>query len=195
MIYADIRHLAYETRSIRAYDESFEVTKEMLEYLVDTARFCPSAGNMQPIKYKLCLGEDAEKVKPLTKWAGLLKPGTVPPEGKWPVAFIVICHDKTVCQKSDYTMMDVGIAAQTICLAAREKELGTCMIGSFDQEKLADELMLPRSCDPMLVVAIGKPDQSPILCSPFEEGDVKYYMNDAGLHFVPKRPLKEVILK
>ena len=52
---------------------------------------------------------------------------------------------------------DVGIAAQTILLAAAEMGLGGCMIGNYNRADLIKALKLDKHLEPMLVVAVGKP--------------------------------------
>ena len=42
-------------------------------------------------------------------------------------------------------------------------------------------------------MALGTPDES-VLISAVVRGDTKYFRDDAGLHFVPKRELEDVIV-
>ena len=107
----------------------------------------------------------------------------------------MICHDRSVCDKSDFLAVDVGIAAQTVNLAARERGFGVCMIGSFEHDALSELLFLPRVVDPVLVIALGTPAEEPIICKVPEDGSTKYFRDDADLHFVPKRSLEEVQIK
>lgn len=191
----EVYSLIESARSVRVYDGDVEIPRETLEYLVDCARITPSAANMQPLKYKICCERDVvEKLQPLTRWAGYIKDRTLPPEGKCPAAFIVICHDETVSQPTAFSHMDIGIAAQSINLASREEGLGTCMIGSFDKDALKALLGIPESCIPMLIIAIGVPLEFPVLCSVDENGSIKYYRDERDKHFVPKRSLEEVLL-
>jgi len=200
MQFDSIKGIAYEARSIRSFDESYRIPDDVFEYLVTCADFCPSAGNLQPLKYRIVSDEDeCSDVFANTKWAAYLKDIQLPPEGHRPVGYIVICHDTAVSAVTKYSSMDAGIAAQTINLAAKEKGLGCCMIGSFDPEQIGNVLRLPRKCEPVLVLALGKPDETPIICKPDDklEGNerIKYFRDKAGLHFVPKRSLDEIILK
>lgn len=196
MKYDNIKELSLDARSVRVFDRSRSAGREVLEYLVECARYCPSAANVQPLKYRLCYEPcETEKLFALTKWAGYLKDIKLPPEGKEPTDFIVICHDRSIANTSDYSMMDVGIAAQTINLAAREKGFGCCMIGSFDKEKAAEILSIPEKMVPVLVLAIGAPAEFPEICPVGEDGSIKYFRDSNDRHFVPKRSAEEVILK
>ncbi len=196
MLYTDIPDLTYRARSVREFDSTRKIDLETLTRAVDTARLCPCTANIQPLKYRIVFHEEEVRdVLALTKWAGFLTDMTLPPEGKGPSGFIVICHDKTVCEQSKFFSIDVGIAAQTMNLFARERGFGSCMIGSFDANAVADRLLLPRSCDPVLLMAFGTPAEEPIICSIGEDGSTKYFRNKVNMHFVPKRALGDVLLK
>ena len=133
MLYTDVKELAYSARSIRVFDRSRPAGEENLRHFVECARFCPSAANLQPLKYRLCFeAEESHALFELTRWAGYIKDVKLPPEGCEPTDFIVICHDVNVTPINEYSSMDVGIAAQTINLAAKERGFSCCMIGSFD---------------------------------------------------------------
>ena len=58
-------------------------------------------------------------------------------------------------------MFDAGIATQTFCLAAHDKGLGTCIMGIFDEEKIAETLNLPEGQKVGAVIAAGYPDIAP----------------------------------
>ncbi len=196
MLYSDVKELTYNARSIRAFDRERPVGEETLKYFVDCARFCPSAANLQPLKYRLCFEKnEVDALFPLTRWAGYIKDRRLPPEGAEPTDYIIICHDTEVAPITEYSSMDVGIAAQTINLAAKEHGFGCCMIGSFDKKAAAELLSIPESLTPVLVLALGTPAESPIISSVGEDGSTKYFRDDADLHFVPKRSAEDVILK
>ena len=192
---SEIFGLTYAARSVRVFDEDRRAEEETLRYFVDCARVTPSAGNMQLLKYKICCDDDTvKKIRPLTRWAGYIKDKKLPPDGKEPTSFIVICHDKSIGGVTAFTQMDVGIAAQTINLAAREAGFAVCMIGSFEKEPLKELLCLGENTEPSLVIAIGAPLEQPVICSVDENGSIKYFRDSADLHFVPKRSLEEILL-
>lgn len=188
-----LNFLTDNCRSIRSFDESRPVTDEMLTAFTDMARKCASAANRQPLKYRFVTGSECEKVQPLTAWAGALPHLELPPKGKMPTAFIMICHDTDISPVSDYAAMDVGIAAQTLALAAAEEGIGCCMIGSFKAE-IKEVLELPENLVPRLLLAFGYPAETAIICAP-KDGSVTYFRDDAGVHFVPKRPLEEIVIR
>ena len=196
MLYTDVKELTYNARSIRAFDGSRPAGEEMLKHFADCARLCPSAANLLPLKYRLCYEKgEVDAMFPLTRWAGYIKDRRIPPEGDEPTDYIIICHDTDVAPMTDYSAMDVGIVAQTVNLAAREKGYGCCMIGSFDKKATSELLHIAENLTPVLVLAIGTPKESPIVCSVGADGSTKYFRDDAGLHFVPKRSLEDSLIK
>ncbi len=189
-----LSELVLTNRTIRTFDESRPVTRDDILALIDVARLTASAANLQPLKYRIVTGEECKKVQPLTKWAGALKNMKFPPDGKCPTGFVLICHDTNVSQITDSSTIDVGIAAQTFTLAAAEAGYGCCMIGSYDREKTKEVLGVPENLVPRLLIAIGVPAETCVICDPKEDGDVTYYRDDAGLHLVPKRRLEEIVI-
>lgn len=191
----DIFGLTYAARSVRVFDEDRCPSEETLRHFADCARVAPSAGNMQVLKYKICADpETVKKIRPLTRWAGYIKDKKLPPDGKEPTAFIVICHDRSIGAVTPFTQMDVGICAQTINLAAREAGFSVCMIGSFERDAVKALLALDECIDPSLIIAVGAPLEEPVICSVGADGSIRYFRDSADLHFVPKRSLEEILL-
>lgn len=191
----DFLELNKKNRSYRNYDESVEVTRDQLESLVELTRFCPSSVNMQPFKYYLsCDAEANAKIQPLTKWARALQPAEIPKPGHCPTAFIVICHNAAVGPGVDRFWKDAGIVAQTIVLGATAMGLGGCLIGNFNPAQISQALQLPETLRPVLVVAIGKPDETIVLLDAEEGADINYFRDENDVHYVPKRTLKELLI-
>ncbi|MBE6598622.1 MAG: nitroreductase [Ruminococcaceae bacterium] len=190
-----LRSLVINSRSYRSFDESKTISEETLREIVDTVRLCPSAVNRQPLKYKLCTDKtEVEKVMALTAWAGLLKDITLPPEGHHPTAFVIICHDTTVSPDPKSSAVDVGIAAQTMMLAACEMGYGGCMIGAFDPDRVGETVRISAKYHPVLLVALGVPDEAVFITEIGKDGDTRYFRDKAGIHYVPKRAIDSVII-
>ncbi len=189
-----LKELVLNSRSYRSFDESKPIPEAELLELVDTVRLCPSAANRQPLKYRLCTERDeVEAVLALTKWAALLKDVVLPPEGHHPTAFVIICHDTTVAPDPKSSAVDVGIAAQTMLLAATELGYGGCMIGAFDGDRVEEMLRIPRKLRPVLLIAFGVPDETVLVSEIGKDGDTKYFRDKAGIHYAPKRSLESVL--
>ena len=122
-----IRDLVEKSRSFRGYDPSYRLTEPDLLELVDCARLTPSAMNRQPLKYYLAWEQEE---------TAAIQQVTLPHAGHYPPAFIVICQDIQISASLNAFLKDVGIAAQTMLLAAAEKGLGGCMVGNFVPESI-----------------------------------------------------------
>jgi len=181
-------------RSIRGYDRDRKVTREELYSMAEAARLCPSSVNLQPLKYVLVCEEDrVAAVQAATLWARGLPELTLPHPGKEPPAFIVICQDTKISSNPSRFQMDVGIAAQTLLLRAVEMGLGGCMIGSFQAETIRNALSLEEALRPMLVVAVGKPDEE-VLLTEAVDGRTAYFRDEQDRHYVPKRALADLVI-
>ena len=188
-----LKDLVLNNRSYRSFAPNVKITKDQLRAWIDLARRCPSARNAQPLKYALATdGETCPRILRHTSWAGSLGI-QLPPIGHEPSAFVVICHDTTVGAINNFSLMDVGICAQTILLAANEDGFGGCMIGAFKADAVSRVLSLPESLTPLLILALGKPDETVVLTEA-EGGAVRYFRDEKNVHYVPKRPLDEIIL-
>ena len=56
---------------------------------------------------------------------------------------------------------DAGMAADHFCLAARAVDLGTLIMGRYDEEKIKEILDLPEEYDVSCIIAVGHPEVIP----------------------------------
>jgi nitroreductase len=188
----NFKELVLKTRTCRRFEETCQISLETLENLVDLARLSASGGNRQPLKYILFTKpEECEKIFPYLAWAAYLKDWPGPDKGERPSAYIIILGDKSV---TDNFGVDHGIAAQTIMLGASYEGLGGCIIASIKREELSDELKIPDKYEILFILAIGKPVEK-VIIDEIRDDDVKYWRDDKGIHHVPKRTLKNLILR
>ena len=190
-----LKDLLLKNRSYRTFDENIRPDRKMLLSLVELTRIIPSSSNLQPLKFFVSCEDDTnEKIFSLTRWGGALPALKLPPAGKKPTAFIVVCLDENLTKGNSMFLKDVGIASQTIMLGATELGFGGCMIGSAPPDKVRDALGLAENIIPSLVLAIGKPDETILLEDMPIGGKQTYYRDENGLHHVPKRTLEEILL-
>jgi len=185
--------LLQRNRSYRRFDHSHIVSQEILRELVCLARFTPSSGNLQPLKYLLIQGDKAaNQMFGFLKWARYLMDWTGPSESERPSAYIVLLGDTTIAQNFQY---DAGITTQTILLGATEKGLGGCILTSVDRDGLREAFSIPFHLEILLVIALGEPIEHVVLEELPPEGSIKYYRTPDGHHHVPKRGIDELIFK
>jgi len=191
-IIKSFKDLILKNRSYRRFYENKKIRISTLRALVGLARLTPSSANLQPLKYFLSsISETNQKIFPCLRWAGYLKDWDGPAKGERPSAYIVILGDTNISKSFGY---DAGIAAQSILLGAVEKGFGGCIIGSIDRGKLRMSLEIPQHLEILLVIALGKPKEKVVIETVGENNDIKYWRDKKGIHHVPKRPLKDLII-
>lgn len=187
MIYEIIK----KNRSYRSFFQDRPVPEEALKDLIELARLSPSAANLQPLKFVLSSTLDRNNlIFPCLAWAGYLKDWDGPEEGERPSAYIVILGDTEIT--SNFSV-NHGIAAQSILVGATEMGYGGCIIGSVQREKLRTHLAIPKQYEILLVIALGVPKETVVL-EEVRDGDIKYWRDKDGVHHVPKRSLRDLIL-
>jgi len=141
----DVFEAIEKRRSIRNY-ESTPVPKEKLEKILEAARLAPSASNLQP--WHFIVVTDAEKREALSggMFAKFLKQSPV---------VIAACGDEETAPK--WYAIDVAIAVENMVLAATGEGLGTCWIGSFDENQVRDILKIPKNLRVIVLLAVGYP--------------------------------------
>lgn len=180
-----------KNRSYRGYDNSYVVRPDQLRRIISVATKIPSARNSQLLRFRPVTHEEAAKVSPYIRLGGALRDLKLPFEGTEPRAFVVICSATT--EPDHYVYIDLGIAAQSMLLQAVEIGLGGICIGAFDKQAVKESLALPY--EPLLVVAIGKPNEKIELIEIHEGENKNYWRDEKGVHYVPKIALDELIIK
>ena len=181
-------------RSYRRFDEKDRIESETISDIVELARYCASGRNLQSMRYYIINDvETCDMIFPHLKWAGYLPEWDGPEEGERPAAYLIQCNDKNITKNY---LCDDGLQLQAITLGAVAKGLGCCIIKSFNALKLKEILNIPDHLEALYVLAIGKPvEKVEIEDLKGEEGeDIKYYRTADGVHHVPKRLLKDLIV-
>lgn len=186
-----MRELIQKNRSYRRFDGTKKQTKELLASLVESARFSPSAGNMQRLRFRLVYKqEEVDYLFDQLAWAGYLKDWDGPAVGERPTSYVLILTKPEV---STMLAVDMGIAAQSIMLTAVSEGLGGCMLGSFHKER-TNARFAPDGYAVGLVLALGAPIEK-VELEDAKDGDIHYYRLADGTHRVPKLPLDTLILE
>jgi nitroreductase len=180
-------------RSYRRFQQEPAPTMANLKSLIDIARLTPSTANKQPLRFILVEGKKAlPGVFSTLAWAGYLKDWTGPVAGEQPTAYIIILSDEAISKNPG---IDVGLAAQSMILGAQELGFGACLLAAIDHPRLRGILDVPESFEIQLVVALGTPGEDVRLTIAKRDGDIRYWRDEKGVHFVPKRSLDDLIIK
>jgi nitroreductase len=181
-----------KSRSRRRFYQKKRVAVKVLKELVDLGRMSPSGGNLQPLKYML--SNEAKRNQSIFEtlsWAGYIDDWDGPAEGERPAAYVIILGDTDIAKSPK---CDCGIAAQSIMLGAAEAGLGGCMFGVVDRKKLRKSLQISKRYEIMLVIALGKPSET-VAIETVRDDNIKYWRDARGVHHVPKRRMKDIIVR
>jgi nitroreductase len=143
-------------RSVRQWT-SDPVPDEVLRELVEAAAQAPSGGNNQPWAFVII--REPGRLKRLRA----ASPGIA---GR-AAAVILICLDRNRGDEtpgtSEYDMvhLSLGAAMQNLLLAAHDRGLGACAIGSFHHASLGSIVSLPPHLELKLLIALGYPVSQP----------------------------------
>ena len=151
--------LANKRESCRSYDPTREVEREKLNTILEAARLSPSACNSQPYHLYVVTGEKRGTVAKACMGMGMN------PFMKDAPALLVITereYNKTAAfgakiKHNDYRSIDIGILTANVTLAAADLDLGTCIVGWFDNKKIQEAISTEDTV--RLVIALGYPKE------------------------------------
>ncbi len=150
-----------ERRSVRKYSEK-KVSTEIICEIVQDAAYAPSWMNFQSVGYIAILNPEMKN-----KVAGCMAVEyNMRNVRSAPAVVILISQDHVSGFMADHSELaphraehwqsfDAGIAAQTFCLAAHARGLGTLIMGIWDEEGLRRVVGIPEDCRIAAVIAVG----------------------------------------
>lgn len=144
-------------RSVRKYKEE-SIPEETLLRVLEAARLAPSGKNFQP--WKFIIVKDKEIKERLAQASA--RQFFI---AKAPIV-IVGCGfpDNSYTRMGRYMKswsVDVTIALEHLILQAQEEGLGTCWIGSFEEEEVKAILNVPKEVKVLALTPLGYPDEIP----------------------------------
>lgn len=180
-------------RSYRKFDEERELTKEDIDGILSSIKFASCANNRQFLRFISV--ESKEKVLEIfdnTRWAASLpNDAGRPKEGERPVYFIAILSDKE--KKLKFDGVDQGLVISNLTLAAAERGIGSCIIGSVVDDKMREILSYDDRYTCSLVVAFGYPKIESSIKEIDLGEDQSYYLDENGNYVVPKYNLDDIV--
>lgn len=155
----DVMEVIRGRRSVRAF-KSEDVPSEIVEKLIDAARWAPSAGNIQP--WKFIVVRNPEIKRRLARAA--LDQAFIE---EAPVV-IVVCADEAcysqrygIRGEALYCIQDTAAAIQNIHLVAYALKLGTCWVGAFRENEVREILRVPYGIRPVALIPVGYSAEAP----------------------------------
>ena len=151
MAYTDFLQLVQARQSDRSYDKERPVEPEKLERVLEAARLAPSACNAQPWRFVVIT--DKELAQKAGKAAAGLGMHILVVEESANITSLLGGKVKG----KHFPLIDIGIAAAHISLAAEAEGLGSCILGWFDEKELKQLAGIPASKRLLLDIVIGYP--------------------------------------
>lgn len=158
----DFLNLVLSRQSDRAFDKQRIVEAEKIERILEAARFAPSACNAQPWRFVVVNDPVlAEKVGKAASGLGMNKFAK-----EAPVHILVIEESANFTsflggkvKDKHFPLIDIGISAAHLILAAESEGLGSCVLGWFDEKEIKKLVGIPSSKRLLLDVIVGYPSK------------------------------------
>jgi len=144
-------------RSVRSYEKK-DVPNELIGQMLEAAVRAPSAGNIQP--WEFIVVKDIEIKKELS--AAALRQRHV---NEAPVVIVVCVNPEKTADKFGkrgkliYCIQDTAAAIENMLLTANSLGLGTCWIGSFEDDEVRKILNIPQKLKPIALITVGFPKE------------------------------------
>jgi nitroreductase len=155
--------------SPRGLDPAHRLDEERLTALLEAARWAPSASNTQPWRFAVTLRGSAEHAAVLD----CLAPGN----RVWAHAAsaLLVVAAETVAPDGaaqPWALYDTGQAVAHLSVQAEHEGLAVHQLGGFDRDRVRSVLDASESVEPLVVLAVGRRDDSVELPEPFAGREV-----------------------
>lgn len=190
---SNVSKLIKEARTHRWFQERNVDPKDIKDVL-EGARFSAYARNMQKIRYAV-VNDDKTLVNAIFENTNLCSVHKVALNNQ-PAGYIVFAHNSSEVANKETHFINVGIVYQNINLLLEERGLRCVMVYSVNKPKTKELLNLADEYEVDLVVGYGYPLREVALADTDNEKEHPYYLNEQGVHTVPKLVLeKQILLK
>jgi nitroreductase len=157
----DFMTILKERRSVRKYEDK-EIPQEILNQILEAVRWSPSWANTQCWEV-VVIKDSAVKTK-LQETLAPKNPATKAIVNA-PV-LLALCGKRNssgyyggqvTTKFGDWFMFDLGIATQSLCLAAHHFGLGTVVVGLIDHDRAKTVLNVPAEYELVALIPLGYP--------------------------------------
>lgn len=192
--FESLKELLKSNRSYRRFEGTHPIPTSTLRELVGLTKFCSSARNLQPLRYRIVTSqEECDAVFPALKWAGYLTDWDGPASTERPTAYLIQCLDTSLTANC---LCDDGLQLEAITLGAAVSGIHGCIIKAFNAKEIISALNIPTQYKPLYVLALGYPAERVSITDTdgTHDADIRYYRTPDSSHVVPKRPTDELII-
>ena len=162
----DFLELVKKRQSVRSYLEK-PVEQDKIERCLEAARLAPSACNAQPWKFVVVNEPMLKNAVARETFGKIISFNHFSMQA--PVLVLIVCEKPNITARigaaiknKEFSLIDIGVAAEHFCLAAAEEGLGTCMLGWFDERGVKELLGIHKHKRIVLIITVGYADSSEI---------------------------------
>ena len=152
--------LVKKRQSVRKYVLEKNIEQDKLERILEAAQLAPSASNSQPWTF-IVVNEPKLTLKVAKATRGTLI-GINKFVAQSPLLIVMVIEKPKITtqiggsiKNKEYPLIDIGIAAEHMCLQAEEDGIGSCMLGWFDENKVKQLLNIPKKKSIGLIISFG----------------------------------------
>lgn len=171
--------------SVRKYNRVASISREELDEILEIATHAPSSWNLQHWRFLVITSRDMkERLRSIANnqaqvaeaaatvvvlgdleanetarevYGQSLKEGKITQEiYDLMIGQVDDAYRNNLRFARDEAMLNAGLAAMQIMLAAKAKGYDTCPIGGFDRKKLIEAFQVPKRYVPVMLITIGK---------------------------------------
>jgi nitroreductase len=133
--------------SVRMYQDK-EVEKDLINQILESGRVAPTAGCENPVTVYNLNEDQILKLKEATPYTFGAK------------NMFLVCYDKNISYKRkqdglDFGVQDVAIITTYMMLKITDLGLGSCWVGSFNQDKVSKMFCLENNIIPVALLPFG----------------------------------------
>jgi len=136
-----------------------EMSQEMIEALIEAARWAPSAGNIQPWEFVIATDQNVK--------SNLSHAAYKQKDLEEASIVIVVCADQKRAEqaygergKNLFCIQDTAAAVENILLTAVSMGLGSCWIGAFKEDQIRKVINVPPHIKPVALIPVGYPNEA-----------------------------------
>ncbi|BCS81033.1 nitroreductase family protein [Anaerocellum diazotrophicum] len=149
----DMLEVLKSRRSIRKYKKNMAIDKEVIEKIIDAARFAPTARGNEGWEFVVVTDEDVKRqIAQKARYGKFIEDAS---------CCVAVLYEKDF----EYILEDMSAATTYILIAAKALGLGSCWVASYKKEHSEDVkrlLNVPDDLELCALIAIGYADEEPV---------------------------------
>ena len=153
-------------QSVRKYRDK-PVEREKIERCLEAARLAPSANNSQSWSFIVIDDSKLKEAVARKTFDRVISFNRFSLQA--PILILLLSERSSFFSRignafkdKQFSLIDIGITAEHLCLQATEEGLGTCILGWFNEKGVKKLLNIPPSKRVELIITMGYPESNQI---------------------------------